>query len=146
MATQAEIITAVDRAYDYAASAIGLSGCCYGAPHWDGPFVDTPCGYYFFLTGLVAQLRFGRILEIGSHYGGSIFSMARAVEHCGMASAAEIVTIDCVDLNGDAFRANPLVRRMIGDCFDGDLASQVRLSFSAPIDLMFIDAVHDYET
>lgn len=38
------------------------------------------------------------------------------------------------------------MRRIVGDCFDRDLASQVRLSFTAPIDLMFIDVVHDYDT
>lgn len=146
MRSRTDVLAAAQGAYDYAAAAIDLSGCGYGAPHWEGPFVDTPCAYYFFLAGFVAQLPCTRILEIGSHYGGAIFSMARAVEHRGLSPSAEIVTVDCVDQNTNAFRDNRIVRRVLGDCFNPELARRVQASFTAPIDLMFIDAVHDLES
>ena len=35
-----------------------------------------------------------RILEIGAHFGGSIFSMARGVECSNLVQSAEVVTVE----------------------------------------------------
>jgi predicted O-methyltransferase YrrM len=145
MTDRSSVLQAIETAYEYAREHINLSGCYYGEPHSKGPFVDTPNAYYFFLAGLVAQLRCSRILEIGTHFGGSIFSMARGVEYAGLLPWAEIVTIDIKDSNSEAFRTQALVKRVLGNCLDDAIAQKVARSFTGPVDLMFIDAVHDYE-
>jgi cephalosporin hydroxylase len=145
MTDRSIVLHASETAYDFAKENIDLSGCYYGQPHWEGPFVDRPSGYYYFLAGFVAQLRCSRIFEIGAHFGGSIFSMARGVEYSGLAQSAEIVTVDPVDRNTDAFRANQLVKRILGNSLDVDVTQRVLLSFTGRVDLMFIDAIHTYE-
>jgi cephalosporin hydroxylase len=145
MTDRSLVLQAVDTAYTFAKRKINLSGCYYGKPHWKGPFVDKPYSYYFFLAGLVAQLRCSRILELGTHFGGSIFSMARGVEYSGLAKSAEIVTVDIKDSNSEAFRANEMVTRFLGDCLDEDIAASIAQSFSGPVDLMYLDAEHNCE-
>jgi predicted O-methyltransferase YrrM len=136
-------LRAVESAYQYAKNHIDLSDCCYG-PHERASWLGTQ-EYYFFLAGLVAQLQCSRILEIGAHFGGSIFSMARGVEHAGLLPSAQIVTVDLEDRNREAFQRKRTVRRIIGDCSDDVTAHNVALSFSEHVDLMFIDHHHDYE-
>ncbi len=139
------LLHAIETAYTFAKQNIDLSGCYYGEPFRKGPFVDKPCSYYFFLAGLVAQLRCSRILEIGTHFGGSIFSMARGVGYSGLVQTADVITVDVKESNSEAFRTNELVIRILGDCLDDDVVQHVTQSFSGPVDLMFIDAVHNYE-
>jgi hypothetical protein len=71
--------------------------------------------------------------------------MARGVEYAGLLPSAQIVTVDLKDQNGETFQMNRMVRRIVGDCFDDVTAHNVALSFSAHVDLMFIDHHHDYE-
>ena len=139
--TDRETVTrAIETAVDYAKHNIDLSRCYYGQHHGDGKFYDRPFTYYFFLAGFVAQLRYSRILEIGTHFGGSIFSMARGIEHAGLRQSGEIVTVDLRDRNSKQFRANPRVKRILGDCFDERVVREVSSSFTEHIDLMFIDS------
>jgi predicted O-methyltransferase YrrM len=145
MTDRSTLLRAIETSYDFARQNIELSGCYYGEPFRKGPFVDKPCSYYFFLAGLVAQLRCSRILELGTHFGGSIFSMARGIEYSGLTETAEVITVDVKDSNSEAFRANQLVTRILGDCLDDGVAQHVKQSFSGPVDLIYIDAVHDYE-
>jgi cephalosporin hydroxylase len=145
MTDKSKLQQCLDTAYAFGRTRIDLSGCYYGAPHWQGPFVDKPLEYYFFLAGLVAQLCCSRILELGTHFGGSIFSMVRGLEAVGLRESAEIVTVDLADSNSEGFRANQTVRRILGDCLSADIVRRVARSFTGPVDLLFIDAAHDYE-
>lgn len=143
MTDRASLQQAIESAYEFAKKHIDLSGIYYGLTS-KGHFIDRPTPYYFFLAGLVAQLRCSRILEIGANFGGSIFSMARGVDCAGLLPSAEIVTVDFKDKNGEAFQKNRLVRRIIGNCFDNAIAQRVVSSFTRNVDLMFIDHHHDY--
>jgi predicted O-methyltransferase YrrM len=145
MTDRKTVTKAIETAVDYAKHNIDLSDCYYGQHYGDGKFYDRPFTYYFFLAGFVAQLRYSRILEIGAHFGGSIFSMARGIEHAGLRQSAEIVTVDLRDTNSAQFRANPLVKRILGHCFDEQVVRTVSSSFTGSVDLMFIDAEHTYE-
>jgi predicted O-methyltransferase YrrM len=138
------VLLAIETAYDFARENIDLSGCYYGEPHWKGDFVDQPYQYYYFLAGLVAQLRCSRILELGTHFGGSIFAMVRGLEWGGMARTAEVVTVDRKDHNNEAFRVNPLVKRVLANCIAEDTQRQVQALFTGPVDLMFVDTIHNY--
>jgi len=46
MIDRSSILPAVESACAYAKKHIDLSGCDYGQPHWDGPFVDRPYNCY----------------------------------------------------------------------------------------------------
>lgn len=135
----------LERAYEFALQHIDLTGCGYGKPHWRGPHIDGPQPYYYFLAGLVALSRASRVLELGTHFGGSIFSVARAMAHRGGGPSPEIVTVDLRARNADAFRAYPAVTRLIGNCLDPGVAERVGEAFSGPVDLMFVDVTHEYE-
>jgi hypothetical protein len=71
--------------------------------------------------------------------------LARGVEYAGLAQSAEIVTVDLRDNNTEAFRAYPLVKRILGDCLDNDIEQKVTLLFSGPVDLIYLDAEHTLE-
>jgi predicted O-methyltransferase YrrM len=71
--------------------------------------------------------------------------MARGVEYSGLKETAEVITVDVKDSNSEIFRANQFVTRILGDCLDTDVAQRTAQSFSRPVDLMFIDAAHNYE-
>jgi cephalosporin hydroxylase len=140
-----EVERILPTAYDFGRHHIDLSGCYYGKPFDKGPFVDWPLDYYYFLAGLVAELKCTRILEIGAHFGGSIFSMARGIECAGLMSSAEVVTVDVINRNPDGFKAVPLVKHILGSCFDPTKVRAAAESFSGPVDLLFVDIVHTYE-
>jgi len=139
------LFEAIETAYEWAQATLDLSQCYYGEPHWKGPFVSSPYPYYFFLAGLAAQLRCRRILEMGTHFGGSIFSIARGLEHSGILQTAEIVTIDTNDSNRAAFRTSQPVKRILGNCLDRRVARQAASEFTGSVDLMFVDTTHTYE-
>jgi cephalosporin hydroxylase len=143
MTDGSSVLQAIETAYEYAKEHIDLSGIYYGTS--EGNFVDGPAPYYFFMAGLAARLRCRRIVEIGAHFGGSIFSMARGVEYAGLLPTAEMVTVDLKDKNREGFQKNPLVKLIIGNCFDDVVAQKVASSFSGRVDLMFIDHHHDYD-
>jgi cephalosporin hydroxylase len=145
MTDREKVKIAIENAVQYANKYIDLSGCYYGEHRGNGKFYDQPFTYYFFLAGFVAQLRYSRILEIGAHFGGSIFSIARGVEHANLKQTTEIVTVDMQEMNSKQFRATPFVKRILGNCFDAQVVRKVSSSFTGSIDLMFIDAIHSYE-
>lgn len=144
MTGRSSVLQAIESAYEYAKQHIDLSGIYYGQT-FKGHFIDSAPAYYFFLAGLVAQLRCSRLLEIGANFGGSIFSMARGIESAGLLQSAEIVTVDLKGKNNEAFQKRPFVNRVIGNCFDDAIEQRVALSFTGHVDLMFIDHNHDYD-
>src|SRR5262245_6348416 len=106
----------LEHAYEFALEHIDLTGCSYGKPNWTGPYIDGPQPYYYFLAGLVALSRSSRVLELGTHFGGAIFSVARAMAHRERGMPSEIVTVDLRARNAEAFRTNPAVTQLVGNC------------------------------
>lgn len=138
------LMQAIETAYAWGKANLDLSECHYGKPHWGGQFVDSPLPYYFFLAGLVAQLQCSRILEIGTHFGGSIFAIERGVQYSHLIHRAEIVTVDVRDNNNLAFQSKRSVKQILGNCLDLYVAREAAASFTAPVDLLFVDTIHEY--
>ena len=119
--------------------AIDLSGVGYGPPHWrsEERLSNKTFSYYFFLSGLVQTQHCQRILEIGTHYGGSAQAMLRG-------GAKQIVTIDVTDLNSSLHQIDGITK-LTGDANSEAMISKVLVAFSAePVDLIYIDAAHEF--
>jgi hypothetical protein len=122
---------------------LDLSGIGYGPNHSkEGErFLTLPEPYYFFLAGLVRSQMCNRILEIGTHYGGSVLSMLRGVAN---QNEAKIVTIDITDLN-PTLLSTPGITKLVGDANSEALLKRSVLAMgSKPIDLLYIDADHAF--
>ncbi|MGZ5921743.1 MAG: class I SAM-dependent methyltransferase [Rhizomicrobium sp.] len=122
---------------------IDLSTVGYGPAHWnDGKkFYDTPFPYYFFLAGFVRSQNCKRIFEIGTHFGGSTNAMLRGVAD---PSEARLVTVDVTDLN-PTLHQTPGIVKVIGDAnSEGVIKMAVATMGDAPIDLLYVDAAHDF--
>jgi predicted O-methyltransferase YrrM len=125
-----------------AGRGIDLTGCVYeSAPRPDGGAPFTP-PYYHLLAGLVRSERLTRILEIGTFHGGATLSMAQGVDD-DLRDELDVCTVDVVRLNERAL-ARPGIRRVLGDALRADIRRQVVGSFDRHIDLLFVDAGHDY--
>ena len=122
-------------------SAIVLSDCAYG--EWKGQYISTPHRYYFFLAGLIRLNDFTRILEIGTHYGGSTLAMSKGLtpEH---ADTARIVTVDIARHNEAPLAAVPSITRIQGDSLAARTVEKACGSFAGDIDLLFVDARHEH--
>jgi predicted O-methyltransferase YrrM len=133
--------TAILEAWDIG-QCFDLSDCLYGTPHWAGAPPIHPYPYYFFLAGIAHSQRCRRVLEIGTHMGGSILSIRK-----GVGEAAErIVTIDPTDLSDPVLASYSEINKIQGNATDPAVISQVIELFGGnPIDLLYIDAFHDYE-
>lgn len=121
---------------------IDLSGCSYGDPHGDGPRARIPSEYYFFLAGLVRVQRLTHVLELGTHYGGAILAMSRGLG--GDDTQSRLVTVDVACKNPADLGMDARIRPVVGDIFDRRISRTVMESFDRPIDLLFVDAGHDY--
>jgi len=121
-----------------------LTGCNYGKPAGPHPFLKRPTSYYYFLAGLVRSRRMTRILEIGTHFGGSIMSMNRGLSGEDLPKS-RLVTVDIEDKNQDALKEFSNIQRITGDSLDGDVIERVVGSFEKPIDLLYIDSLHEYD-
>jgi hypothetical protein len=107
----------------------------------DGGFLRTPEPNYFFLAGLVRSQKFMRILEIGTHHGGSILSMMRGIVS---AEESKIVTVDITDIN-PALHTFSGLTKIIGDANTEEIIQRVIMSLGdEPIDLLYIDADHRF--
>ena len=123
----------------HAGRGLDLTGCDYG-PH---KRTNQHLGiqpYYYFLAGMVSSLGLKRILEIGTSYGGSIMAMERG---CGKeTSGAKFVTVDKVDIAGEALLSRQHIARLHGDSLDQTTLKQIEAHLHAPIDLLYIDSKH----
>src|ERR1017187_9206126 len=120
-----------------------LSAVGYGPAHWnDGEkFSNKPFPYYHFLAGFVRSQNCKRIFEIGTHFGGSINSMLRGIAD---QSEAQVVTVDITDLNPTFYKTQG-VTKIIGDAnSEGVIKMAVTTMGDAPIDLLYVDAAHDF--
>jgi LPS sulfotransferase NodH/4-hydroxybenzoate polyprenyltransferase len=123
--------------------AFDLTGIGYGRIHWDNEqdISSTPFSYYFFLAGLVRLTGAKRILEIGTHCGGSIRAM-----QAGLSSTdgAVLVTVD-VSRESDAYLTDTsIIRKVVGDANSAETFATIRKYFEDGCDLLYIDARHDF--
>jgi len=123
---------------------IDLAGVQFG-PSFRGwqetGFVPGPVPYYYFLAGLVRSQGCSRILEIGTHFGGSALSMLRGI---GDPSKAKLVTVDISDRN-PALHRMAGVTKLTGDANGETVIREVVDRFGgSQIDLMFVDADHSF--
>ena len=123
--------------------AIDLKGCNYGETTGCCQFINRPTRYYHFLAGLVRVLHITQILEIGTNYGGAIMSMSKAL-HQEDKTRSKLVTIDIACKNQEGFRGHPHIQRITGDSLDNQIIQEVFSCFAGPIDLLFIDSLHEY--
>jgi predicted O-methyltransferase YrrM len=120
-----------------------LSGCPYGETTGPCSFISRPTKYYYFLAGLVRTRRLKRVLEIGTNCGGSIMSISKGL-HEDDRRCSTLVTVDIVSKNEEGFKKYPHIRRIEGDSLDEETVRLVAGSFDREIDLLYIDAVHEY--
>ncbi len=123
---------------------IDLTGCNYGETDGCAKFIGRPTNYYYFLAGFVKTQRLRYILEIGTHFGGSIMSMARSMRNWD-ARRSRIVTVDISRKNEEGFKNYPRIKRLQGDSTSGEIVEELTGTFNKPIDLLYIDSLHEYD-
>ena len=121
-----------------------LSDCHYGETTGSVSSVNRPTNYYYFLAGLVSIEGFTQVLEVGTHCGGSILSIAKGINK-RLEAFATLTTIDITYKNGEGFRNYPHITRVQGDSLDQGIIEKASQTFSPPIDLLYIDSLHEYD-
>lgn len=115
---------------------IDLSGCGYGPSHTVyGHVLSDPLSHYYFLAGFCRAINAKNILEIGTHYGGSICAMNKAVQ------ADNIVTIDPAIHN----ELPENIKRIQGRGEDKSTYRGLRKLFNGNLDIVFIDGIHLFD-
>ncbi len=125
---------------------IDLPGIGYGRAHWGSgsDIVTAPFPYYHFLAGLVRLIEARRVVEIGTHHGGSARAMA-----VGMANSpeAKIVTFDITPDGSEILARHPIIRAYHLDAVSEPAFEACVAEFGeASVDVAYIDAAHDFWT
>lgn len=127
-----------------AGRGIDLTGCNYGQTDGCCKFVARPTKYYYFLAGLVRSQGLKYIIETGTHCGGSIMSMYKGLAP-GSVRASRFVTID-IELKSELNIFDcPNIIMLHGDAIDNMIVEKVTELFTEPVDLLYIDSLHEYE-
>lgn len=120
---------------------IDLSDCVYGEAHWEGPFVNYPMMHYYFIAGFVKTQSFRNMIDLGTHYGGSVMAMAKGAVHSDI-QKLKIATVDITFKNEEGFNKYPHIKRVKGDSLSRETINELIGFFNCPIDLLFIDTDH----
>ncbi len=127
-------------------SQFDLTGVGYGKIHWNN-FTDIlrkPFSYYYFLAGLVRLTHAKKVLEVGTHQGGSSRSMAKGFADPG---SSRIVTFDVTPDGAASFAGDPLVKAYTMDANAESASSSALGDFGgSSIDMAFIDSTHEFWT
>lgn len=122
--------------------SIDLTGAVYGPAFWlESGFCNETPGYYPFLAGFVRRQAMRKIVEIGTWHGGS----TRAL-HRGLLDSGTIVTVDIELHDPDAMADLKGIIRVKGDAVRDETLAHVLRHISAPIDLLYVDDEHRYES
>ena len=123
-----------------------LSKVAYGTVHW-GDFkqvLTEPFSYYYFLAGVVRLTGARRILEVGTHQGGSARALAS-----GFADPANsrLVTFDVTDHGVRMFKGHPSIKAYSFDANSEAAFETCLKEFGGPqIDVAFVDSTHEFWT
>lgn len=119
--------------------AIDLAGVHYG-PHSRTKRYYEMTGYYPLLAGLARKIGAKKVLDVGTHFGGSAMAMQRGMDADGLA-----VTIDVTFLNNVILSKIPNIRRVCGSSLDPEKIAEISdILDGGPIDVLYIDTFHDY--
>lgn len=116
---------------------IDLSGCKYGYHSRTKTQVGTS-PYYYFLAGLARLVNAQQVLEIGTFKGGSARALSTG------APGARVVTVDIS--KPPPFSGYPGVLSLVGDSLNQVTAASVLEALSPPVDILFIDSHHSYQS
>ena len=125
-------------------SQFDLSGIGYGRIHWGNRTdIDSEVQpYYHFLAGMVRVLRAKRIIEIGTHQGGSARAMAAGLFD---PENSRVVTFDPNPFAANLFTGHPVIRAY---ALDGNSETAIRMCRDdlggMNADMTFIDSTHDF--
>jgi len=122
---------------------INLSKYHYGRTNGCCPNIKRPTNYYFFLAGLVRTQGLRYILEIGTHFGGSILSMRKGLNKRHVFNS-KLVTIDIVKNDIHGLGGFPKIHRIKGNSLEKEVAAKAISCFKKSIDLLYIDSIHEY--
>ena len=123
---------------------IDLSKCHYGRTTGSCRYIKRPTNYYFFLAGLVRAENLRYILEIGTHFGGSIRSMRKGLNKKHIFSN-KLVTVDIASNNIAGLKGFPRIHKIRGNSLEKEVANRAINCFKKPIDLLYIDSIHEYD-
>lgn len=103
------------------------------------PSGTRPEPYYPFLAGFAETQEIQTVLEIGTHTGGSALALA-----AGMRDRPRpiLVTVD-VAARAPSLAGHPSIIPVVGDALADRTVRRVGRTLAAPIDLLYIDALHD---
>ena len=123
-------------------SAISMQDIVYGPAHWEqsGVLSKAP-RYYNFLAGFVRAMAIRKIVEVGTWYGGSTQAL-----HRGLCGKGTIVTVDVCLYNPDGLKLLEGVTRITGDAASHDTLQSILQHIEPPIDLLYLDGDHRYES
>lgn len=125
-----------------AGAGISMENIEYGPAHWTASgTLDQAPPYYPFLAGFVQTQKLSKIVEVGTWYGGSTQALDRGLEGSGC-----IVTIDVDLYNPDGLEHCHRIKRITGDAAQPDVAGQILQELEPPIDLLYLDGDHRYES
>lgn len=118
----------------------------YGKVHWGDmrEVLTTPFSYYYFLAGIARLSSARRIVEVGTHQGGSTRALAAGLADPGR---SKVVTFDVTDFGSRMFEGHSTIRAHTIDA-NSEAAFDVCVrEFGEPkIDLAFIDTTHEFWT
>jgi cephalosporin hydroxylase len=128
---------------------VDLTGVGYGRIHWDNEIDiwDFPVPYYYFLAGWCRLFRARRVLEIGTHWGGSAVSMARGMARGSpMGEELKLVTLDVTEESNNFFpnqSENSMIHKIVGEAKSPSTIRKTAEAFAGEaVDLVYIDADH----
>lgn len=120
---------------------LDLNGCYHET---EGRHAYEVCNYYPLLAGLALNYKMTQYLDVGTRFGGSVLSVRKALNH-NEAQNGTLVTIDIMDRNSQELPKYPEIIRLYGDSINNEVVEKVHELFRAPIDMIFVDALHTYE-
>lgn len=125
---------------------LDLEGIGYGRIHWgDQKAVRTqPFSYYYLLAGMIRITRARRVIEIGTHEGGSTRAMARGLT---APTESKIVTFDVTSVGVKRLRDHPTIEAYTVDANSQEAIDICLKQFGGPyVDLVFIDCEHRFSS
>jgi predicted O-methyltransferase YrrM len=127
-------------------SEFDLNNVGYGRIHWGNlrDVVRTPSSQYFFLAGITRLTGATKVLEIGTHQGGSTRSIAKGLSE---PAKSRIVTFDVTPDGAAAFAGDPVIHAYNQNANSPEALDTCLREFgSASLDFAFIDSTHDFWT